>query len=322
MKSKLLRVLVILVSAFALILMPVSAVSAAEAVVNTRSRDVSGRIAGVVVKGEVPVCEGLNLELDNIINEKVGAFYDSVVASYTDSARSIAFSYKAVEYEQYYSLLVYANVTSVVSPSLVFAVCVDTENERIVNLADVLGPNGVKLANDFISLKVAQTKGYNANFTGINAQAKFYIDGGSICFPFDKYAIAAGSLGVVELVLPLEDCVNLTVMREDYYLLTQYNVKMIRLSQVVESFGYTLSWKQDINAVAVNYGFEEFITIAYGKNSYQIRGQNVKILEAAPAATDARTYVPISFFSEIMGLHYSINSDGDITFSQYIAHRE
>ncbi len=74
---------------------------------------------------------------------------------------------------------------------------------------------------------------------------------------------------------------------------------LIPLRKVAEAFGYTVGWESKTRTVTLSKGSEMY-TLAIDKNQY-----GGKQLECAPKIKGTLTYVPLSYFKEILGGSFS-----------------
>lgn len=84
-------------------------------------------------------------------------------------------------------------------------------------------------------------------------------------------------------------------------------VLMVPLRKITEALEYDVEWNGENKSVMINKGI---YSLKIGENSY-VKGKTMPIeLEAAPEIKDDYTYVPVSYFSEILELNLSVSADG------------
>ena len=87
-------------------------------------------------------------------------------------------------------------------------------------------------------------------------------------------------------------------------------VTMVPVRQYAVALGYTLSWDNDTKSVILTKGDARF-TIKVGVNSYLVNNEMVP-LESAPTNQNGTVYVPVSFFTKVLGATYYVDTDGNI----------
>lgn len=284
------------------------------------SRPVDAKINGITVKGFLPLVTGYhNGSLQKEMNRLFESYFDSIVGSLSTSAKALTFSFETKEFGNYFSFVIYASEQSSFSNHWVRTVNISKTEQKILTVNSVFGPNGVKVVNKFIEKQInPEESKYNTNFKGIDDNAAFYMTDEEMVLLFDKYAIAAGSYGIVEFILPVSSVKNVVIQKdEDYFVQSEYNLKMVKLSEVAPEFGYTLKWTQADETVDVIYQDTIVSSFKLGVNRYQKGKLQARALEMSPELVGDRTYVPLSFFDVILDISYSVNPDGDIVFSAY-----
>ena len=101
-------------------------------------------------------------------------------------------------------------------------------------------------------------------------------------------------------------------------LITSYetinDVTMLPLRSVAEHFGYTVEWFDETRSVSLTKG-AHYITFSIDEDSYAFSRTAPQPLGQAPILfNDTTTYVPESFFTELIGLNSEI-TDGGIEIS-------
>ena len=281
----------------------------------------------VIVSGRIPQAVGTpGASLQKDINNAIGDIIHAEVKNISSSTVEIYFEYNTVTDGDTVSLLIRTTLTAASSQNKVASVNYNTASGKLIKITDtdILGPNAVKLVNKAISADMkAHPEKYNATFSGIGESQDFSYQKGLLTLLFNEYEIAPGSEGIVSFDMSLDNVRHCYVPKRDYdtELSSKYSFKMVQLSQVVAEFGYKLDWIPETKEIFVRRADSEAISLQLGKNEYT-KGISAaaRSLEAAPQiGKDDRTYVPISFFEEILGLSYSVDAQGRITFSEYIA---
>jgi hypothetical protein len=90
-------------------------------------------------------------------------------------------------------------------------------------------------------------------------------------------------------------------------------VVMVHVRPYAEALGYTVTWYGDTQTVALTKGDERY-TVTVGVNEYLVNGE-ITALEVAPTNQDGYVYVPVSFFEQVLGATYSVDTDGNIVIT-------
>ncbi len=285
----------------------------------------SYREEGLEVRGEYPVITGL----DAIQGDEANAIISDLVkqkkaTAKEGKARSVVFSYETVYTKGYVTILVYSSIISATTRDQVDSVCFDAQTRKLLTLTDILGPNGNEIINKYISGRIkADPIKYYQNFDGIGQRLAFYPDDYNLHVLFDSNKIAPGSEGIVRFDIPIKNIINFVIKKDAYYTKSEnYGLKMIPIRAVAEAMGYKVSWAGDIIEV---YSDTSKIKISFGigQNTFQIsQSPGDKrlsyALEAPAELLNGITYVPISFFDQIMDMAvFSTMDDGSVLFTVY-----
>jgi len=291
------------------------------------------REEGLDIKGELPAVQNLN-DFGLLLNQDIQDTYRQKVAAAKESkARSITFGC------EYYSSR--SGVSSIVlTTRIVTAVTkdeVDSFNyipaeSRLVGVNDILGPNGLQIANKVISQRIrSDPETYYTNFPGLQDTDAFHVtNDGNIVFLFDAFQIAPGSVGVTSFTLKISDIVNtMPFQKDDGYWIkdTSYSLKMVSLRAVCDNLGYSIGWNNSTKEITVsrNDGSDVSVSFMIDVNNYKSSSPDApdkvqkRSLESAPVMIGGVTYVPISFFDQILELvAYHVDDNDNIIFSSYL----
>jgi hypothetical protein len=85
--------------------------------------------------------------------------------------------------------------------------------------------------------------------------------------------------------------------------------------------GYRVSWNPRLHEVQITDAQTE-VSISINRNAYRANGLTRSLevaptLEISPSSGITATYVPLSFFDQILDAVYSEDESGNITFSIY-----
>ena len=303
------------------------------AYVTPPSKKLAQREEGLEIKGILPDLQNidkLSTILKDSIKESIDITYRQKVAAAKESkARSITF-----DFDYYYSggissLVLKTRIITAVSKDEVNSFNYKPDENRMIGINDALGPNGIQIASKVISQLIrADSELYYANFSGLQDTDAFYItDDGKIVFLFNAFQIAPGSEGIVPFTLQIDGVKNSRAIKkgEDYWINnTSYSLKMIPLRAVCDDLGYRTHWDANNRETTVERKGDIIVSFRTNINKYTSSRPGVpdktqaRALESAPVIKDGVTYVPISFFDQILELvAYHVNDNESIIFSTY-----
>ncbi len=88
-------------------------------------------------------------------------------------------------------------------------------------------------------------------------------------------------------------------------------VVMIPLRVAVEKMGYKVVWNENIKTVII-YNDDSMYILKINRNRYYSRHNSSAVLSKEPVIKDARTYVPLEFFTTLMKVDVKIDSGGNL----------
>jgi len=258
--------------------------------------------------GSYPLVLGMfDASFQTLVNNRVAAVIKAeTAAAGADRALSLSFSYDIKTYRTYYSVIFYFTIVGASAKNKVDSIVFDTGSSAFLTITDCLGPNALQIADSVISKAIlADPDKYNADTADIGNDQTFYIDNGMVYISYDNN----------EFGVDMSSVTDYTLKSGSYIIKDAYSINMIPLREVCEGLNFTVTWDPLPKSAAVSKGaFASSVTI--DSNSYT-KNQNSAKLEAPPELTNGQTYVPISYFDEILGAFYTINDDGSIVFSVY-----
>lgn len=264
-------------------------------------------------------------EIKNLTNPIFQYKLNSSIVSACDEYVSNAAVSKIKNLKLNYDVVVDNNIISAIiyitntanSTSDILSFVINKEINAYVGINNILGSNGVSYANKVVENKIKNDS--SVKYYGswqISSEQPFYVKGGNVIVMFGAGKICSPSQGVKSYVIPSQNISNYIVKPVNYYTKPNYNVKMIPLREVVESFGYSVSWNNSTGSITVSKnGF--YTTLKPGRNSYSKGSLSPRQLEFAPEIKNGITYVPISFFGEILDLLFASDSNANVTISDY-----
>jgi hypothetical protein len=299
-----------------------------------KDKEISLREEGLEIKGRLPVFSGLH-GLDAKLNDQINSIYDQKISRAKESkARSITFRYEYVESHGVFSILIYSSTLTATQKAEVNSINFDIWQEQMVTVNDILGVNGLQLANKVISYKIKNSpERYYPNFPGLQENNAFEYLGDSIVFLFDAFQIAPGSYGIVKISMSKDLVYDYRASKNiDFWIKNDsYKLKMISLRPICTAFEYILGWNVATQSITLQRQGETEISMNLGKNNYlcaksaELNSEKYvkSVLETSPVVIDGVTYVPISFFDQVLDMvAYAAIDDETILFSTYLINKE
>lgn len=273
---------------------------------------------GVTASGNIPVIKNLsNTVFQQRLNESIGELYKKKIAEApSKKIAGLKFEYTAVLSGDILSVIIYStNIKTSASEANSFVI--NVSKCTYVKMGAVLGANAIEYANKVFDAKIKEQKTVRFfNLDSITNSNAFYVNNSNIYLVFGAGEICAISKGVMVFEIPSAGIINRIISSSVCYNKSLYNVKMVPLREALTEFGYSLAYNSKTNTVTVAKG--TFSTkIIIGKNSYYKGKQSPRQLEFAPEIVNGKTYVPISFFKDILGMLFSVDIFGNVTISKY-----
>jgi len=283
------------------------------------------RQQGVDIQGEIPMLlEYLGPDYDLLNDEITAAVNGLIEGTRRIRARSITFNYEIYYTDEVVSLVILATTRAVTDRTSVKSVNFNPHTGALVTLKEAMGKDITPLAEGKIADMIRRDPAtYYAAFTASPTGQAFYLTDHSLVLLFDEFQLSSAPNQTRMIELVRDNIKVFTIAHYDYRISQdRYEIKMMPLRKILTNMGYNYSdivWHPtDKEAVIVRDGHPT-ITLRIGENNFQINGIMQRSLEAAPELINNNTYVPISFFDQILGLTaYSIDERGNITFMAYL----
>jgi len=279
------------------------------------------RMGGIIVNGVVPEVTG-----SEILSEVIESIIDARTSS---GIGTVELSYNIVTSGRFATIIF---LTESVTPGGARSSRVDTLNfdrftfEQVyAQMDDLLGSNGLAIATDVVNNFIAQNFRNMPRISVLGDDAPFYFINGAVHFVFNRYEIAPGSEGIQSVPVQRRNLNRYFLTEGDYHInVENHGVRMVPLRRLAETFGYEVEWNEDtleIELIRKNgngNGTNGTATLRVNQNAYTRAQETIpRTLEAAPEIINEVTYVPISFFEIILGIHYNISADGTIELTTY-----
>ena len=277
------------------------------------------REEGLELEGRIPVLT----QYAGIVQLRINAEIDRVIASKIADAResrsrSLVFSYEAYFSDPYMSIILISTAANASSKTEVISINFDVNTGMLINAMDVVGSHVVQLADRLLVEMIRRNPGrYNPSFAGMRDDQAFSITDEEITFWFNEFQLAPGFEGIVPLSLQLDDIKETTLLSGEYHVREGFNFKMVPI-RIVRDLGYTFLWDWETRNTSIFHNGELVIQVAPDVNNFVRESRFTRSLEAAPVIIGTTTYVPLSFFDQILSLvAFSIDDDDNITFASY-----
>lgn len=268
------------------------------------------------VKGSYPVLKTIkNKKFEKIVNDKIKETITKKNATYVTSfQKNIELSYEIIQDKNIISILLYfKNIfTEEIS---ICSVNINTNINDFININHILGANGIDYANRVVSSKATNM---NILYQKITMDTPFYVKNNNIYVVYGAGQITFPQKGNIIFEVLAQNIINYTLSKDSYYKKSQYNVKMVPLREILEYFGYKTKWNDSNNSITVlkNDDFISYIVIDMNKYSNAVNNF-IRQLEFSPEIKDGVTYVPISYFSQILKMLFNVDSNQNIVISAY-----
>ncbi|MBR1444421.1 MAG: copper amine oxidase N-terminal domain-containing protein [Firmicutes bacterium] len=311
------RTFIIMLTICFIVCMPYSIAADDSATDYITSKTVSENKNNVKISGSIPVVKNLtNPMFQYKVNAAITDIYDLKTAEAAErKVRLLKFSHDSFFENGILSVIVYS--TNVVSgETVVRTVVVNTKVNAFSSINGILGGNGIKYAKKTVENAINNDKKIKyTSDANVDEYTPFYFRNRAIVVMFNAGEITYVSKGVRYFSVPASNMKNAIIPSSQYYVKSSYNVKMIPLRQTVESFGYTVGWDAAKGSITVN-GNDTTSLLTPGKNNY-IKNKISKRLEFAPEIKNGITYVPISYFEEVLDMLFSVDNNGNVTITKY-----
>ena len=284
------------------------------------------RLEGMDIQGEFPSRFTSSFSPSYyIINERVDEVINLLISdAIRVRAREITFSYEIERTERIASILIYAYVESVISRTLVRSINLRPATGDFLTIRDVMDVDIVPLAQRLLADRMRQLPEhyYAAQTVSLPDQA-FYVNSRGITILFDEFQLSAMVGDVRRLQIRTRNIRTITIESVQTWLGGDYDLLMVPLRDVVEGLGYTVRWIPETRTAEIlcsplEAGGHVLAWVIVGENEYFTPVMH-RSLESAPYLIDGNTYVPLSFFDQIL-THtiYNIDSYDNITFMAYL----
>lgn len=279
--------------------------------VNITSVNIDGRENQTIVSGTKPKVNSNNYSVASINEDIENIYKDSIKSAAALRAKSIVFSYEVFENSQYISVLVTSKIQNVTETTKCMSVNFSNLTGEVIELKDVLGGKPIDVVDKYVNKVLKEKNEYNKEVK-IDDNQTFYMKNDVPVLVFDSYALDDNQTKIVEITVDLSDITSFMLNSKNYYIKDSFNIRMIPLRKTCEGLYYDVSWNGKTHTFTVT---DDSIT-STGSTSVNLytAGSKKMALEYKPENNNGTLYVPISYFTDLLGLSYKIDSLGNITF--------
>jgi len=287
------------------------------------TKELPPRQMGLNILGDIPMVTDVFGESYVLINQRIDDITNALISEARRMrARSITFSHERIETPDMASILIRASVSSAIYSTLVRSVNFCPHTGDFLTLRDAMEFDIVPLANRMLAERMRRSPEsfYAAPSVSLDEQA-FFVNHNSIVILFDEFQLSSVVSGVFSLELRKANIRTVSIstgqlLENDH----AYNLMMVPLRYVAENLGYDVSRRRGGANIWWRASASNVQLIAWmywGINEYHTQNMT-QSLEAPPYNQHGVTYVPITFFEQVLPLSvYSIDSFGTITFLAY-----
>jgi len=296
---------------------PTSAATALLGGLDTQDAQQGPATIGLQITGQIPTAQTGNSRLNTALEERWEEQRNTFLQNHMTGALSINFSVGYFISGDFVSVAFVKEAASLSTTAVISTTVIDASTNSIITLSDI-NVNILQLINSHINDLIAARPHNFSSFSGIDANHPFYLDSGRLVIPFGSAGLISNERGIHEVSLSLSN-IEEGFFPSNYFRVlppSQYSTIMIRVGDVMRHFGYDINWDNDSRTATIYMNGTLVSTLVIGENAYYYRNGSPRELEVAPMIHDNLTYVPLSFFTEIVGIPTTVNSGG-VTVSRY-----
>ncbi len=262
------------------------------------------------VSGELPYIATNNESFNNEINKIIKNTYSTRLDNAKKgSVSKINFNFDVKETKNYVSIILYTDISNLGTTTYVDTFVFNKNSYNIIsldNFADTIMNN-----LDVYMSKNSKNISRSSTVNDSNSDS-FYVDDDGIVLLLD--ASVTNSNEIIEVPIPFDSLQKYTLDDDDYYINGTYQIMMIPLRQTLENLNYEVIYKDNNSPIKIIKDDKEF-GFMLNQNKYFKKNGKTTSLELKPEIINDITYVPISFFSDVLNIYYKVNDDKSITFS-------
>lgn len=282
--------------------------------ITNNANNINIKKENTTITGKYPVLSGItNRDFQEDVNKKIDSLVKSKLTSYsTKNTNKVEVTYDIIQDENIVSVMIYFKnmyTNEVVS----YSVNLNAKTNKYVDINSYLGANGLNYVNKVVAYKANDM---GITYKKVTSSTPFYIKNGNVYVVFGAGSLTFAQKGNIIFEVLSQNLDNFVIKQNDYYKKSGYNVKMVPLREPLEHFGYEMNWKDGTVTILKNKKFVSYLVI--NENRYSDKNNKIiRQLEFAPEIKNGKTYVPISYFSQILEMLFAVDSNENIVISSY-----
>lgn len=266
------------------------------------------------ITGKYPILSGItNREFQNNVNKKIDTLVKNKLTSYsTKNNNKVDVTYDVIQDGNIVSVMIYFKnmYTNEVDA---YSVNFNAKTNKYIDINGYLGANGLNYVNKVLAYKANDM---NITYKKATTSTPFYIKNSNVYVVFGAGSLTFAQKGNIIFEVLQQNLDNFVIKSNEYYKKSGYNVKMVPLRETLEYFGYEMTWKDGTVTILKNKKFVSYLVI--NENRYSDKNNKIiRQLEFAPELKNGKTYVPISYFSQILEMLFAVDSNENIVISSY-----
>ncbi|WP_250277324.1 copper amine oxidase N-terminal domain-containing protein [[Clostridium] colinum] len=284
--------------------------------INVENSIVNIKKDNTIITGEYPIISGFsNISFQKNVNKSIEDTIKNKITSYSQkTTNKIEISYDIIEDENIISVIIYFKnlYTNEVTP---YSINFNIKTNSFISINTCLGVNGLNYTNKIVSNKASDL---GVTYKKVSESTPFYIKNNNVYVIFGAGKITFPQKGNIIFEIPYNNLKNYQINKNSYYKKSEYNVKMVPLRDVLEYFGYSMSWQNSTNSITVLKDGKFISYLVIGENKYSDKNNKIiRQLEFPPEIKNGKAYVPISYFSEILEMLFAVDNNENIVISSY-----
>lgn len=266
------------------------------------------------LKGSYPVFIGFkDKNFENNINNKINKIISTNTKS-KSSKENIELSYEIIE-DGYISSTVFYFKNIFTEEETVKSININTKNNSFVNINSIFGANGINYANKVVEDKSSKM---DMDYKKVTLNSPFYVKNKNVYVIYGTGSITFLQKGNIIFEIPKRNLKNHTLKSKNCYKKSKYNVKMVPLREPLQYFDYDMKWSADNNSITISKNGQFISYLIVGQNRYSNAvNKFIRQLEFAPEIKNGITYVPISYFDQVLKMLFAVDNNNNIVISEY-----
>ncbi|MFV0520295.1 MAG: stalk domain-containing protein [Lachnospirales bacterium] len=277
-------------------------------VINISDKKINETINNTKINGNLPVVTTSNTTFDEQINGAIADDYDEKMTEVKKTnAKSVSVSYNVYTSSDIYSIVVEYTLKNLTNKIYAETYVFDSKG-NFLNLNSYLGKNSTKILTSYVNSLDSDTN----NDVTIEKDHDFYVETGLLNVVFDSGVLTPVYEGLYSVEINPNSIKYKNVPEENYFIQDSFSLRMVPLEECAIFFGYTVEYGDDGIINVKKDDFTSVIDTTLKSNNYYKNGSLIN-LETVPITKDAKVYVPLTYFSDVLDLVYYFGDDNSIT---------